>query len=211
MNTDTLGLLSNVLYIALAFFALWIAGRMVLRNLSLLQNKISSSRAIHLAIWLALGEIFTLPLIDLLGLIQLITTLSTDETGEVYTLWGSVPPLIYDLCMGFTIVFIYSYTVILGWKPLFKRVPPISGSIQLSSFEKFFSLCALAGLVNHVVRFVFISIIWPQGTFEIGGFGKGIAGFFAGWLTGFIILAIAIYVMYELIAKKEDEFLETGV
>ena len=189
-------LMSTVPIVVLELFALWIAGRIVLNNLSLLQNNVSSNRAIQLIIWLALGEIFTQPLIDLLALAQLFTTLSF-ENGEAYTLWGNAP------------MFIYGYTLITGWKPLFKRVPPILGSIQLSPFERIFSLFTVAGLVYHTVRYVLTGIIWFQGSFGPMSVGKGIAGFFAGWLTGLLILGIIIYVMSELIAKKEEESLET--
>ncbi len=204
MNPDTLGLLFNVLDVALALFALWIAGRIVLRNLSFVHNKISSNRAIQLLIWLALGEIFILLLLDLLGLIQLITTLSS-ETGEAYTLWGSVPPLVYDLSTVFTVLFIYSATLTIGWKPLFKRVPPILEAIQFNVYEKVFSLLAIAALVNHVIRFIIHSVIWQQTPLEVEGLGKGIAGFFAGWLTGLLIVAIIIYVMSELLEKQTEK------
>lgn len=207
MNPDTLGLLSNVLNVALALFALWIAGRIVLRNLSFIQSNISSSRAMQLLIWLALGEIFTFPFLDTLGIVQL--TISLDTTGDVYTLWGSVPPLIYDLCMVLTTLFIYGFTLMISWRLLFKRVPPILESIQLSSFEKVFSLLAIASLINHIVRFVLISIIFYQSPMLGVGLGKGTAGFFAGWLVGLLIVGITIYVMFELIAKKEDEIIET--
>jgi len=201
-------LMSTVPIVVLELFALWIAGRIVLNNLSLLQNNVSSNRAIQLIIWLALGEIFTQPLIDLLALAQLFTTLSF-ENGEAYTLWGNAPMFIYDLSLLFILLFIYGYTLITGWKPLFKRVPPILESVQLSPFERIFSLFTIAGLVNHAIRYVLTGIIWFQGTAGPEGFGKGIAGFFAGWLTGLLILGIIIYVMSELIAKKEEESLET--
>ena len=204
MNPDTLGLLFNVLDVALALFALWIAGRIVLRNLSFIQTNISSSRAIQLLIWLALGEIFILPVLDLLGLIQLITRLSPD-TGEAYTLWGSVPSIVYELSTVFTILFIYSATLMAGWKHLFKRVPPIFETIRLNSFEKVFSLLAIAALVNHVLRFIILSVIWQQTPLEVKGLEKGIAGFFAGWLVGLLIIGIAIYVMSGLIEKQTEK------
>ena len=214
MNPGTfLELLYNVLtstipIVVLKLLAVWIAGRIVLNNLSLLQNNVSSNRAIQLIIWLALGEILTQPLIDLLALAQLFTTFSF-ENGEAYTLWGNVPAFIYDLCVVFILLFIYGITLITGWMPFFKRVPPILESIQLSPFERIFSLFTIAGLVNHAIRSVLTGIIWFQGSAGPVSFGKGIAGFFAGWLTGLLIVGIAIYVMSELIAKKEEESLET--
>ena len=204
MNPEALGLLFNVLSVALALFALWVAGRIVLRNLSIIQNKISPSRAIQLLIWLALGEILILSFLDFIGLIQLFTTLSS-EAGEAYTLWGRVPPLIYDLFVGFTTLFIYGFTMILGWEPLIKRVPPILESIQLNSFEKVLGLLVIAGLVNHVVRFVVSSVIWQQTPLEVQGLEKGITGFIAGWLVGLLIIGIAIYVMYEQIERQTEK------
>jgi hypothetical protein len=210
MNPDTLGLLSNVLNIALVLFALWIAGRIVLRNLSLLQNNVASGRPIQLAIWLALGGLFTIPLFDLLRIFHLfdVWLMPSFEAGEFVTLWGSVPWFVYDACIGLTMLIIYGNTLKMGWKPLFKRDPPILESIQINSFERVFILCTIAGLANNIVLTVLYSIIWSQSPLEIEGIGKGIAGFFAGWLTSLLIVAIAIYVMSEFIARKEDEFLE---
>ena len=205
MNPDNLGLLFNVFDVALALFALWIAGRIVLRNLPLLQNYISSSRAMQLIIWFALGEIFILPLLDLLGLIQLITTLSSETSGEAYTLWGRVPPFVYDLTNVFTILFIYSATLMIGWKHLLKRMPKILESIQINSFEKIFSLLAVAAFVNHIIRFIIFSVIWQQTALEVTGLDKGIAGFFAGWLVGLLIIGITIYVMYERIERQTEK------
>ncbi len=205
MNPDTLGLLFNALSIAVALFALWTAGRIILRNLSFIQNKISTSRAIQLLIWLALGEIFILVLLDLLGLIQLVTSLYTDTTGEAYTLWGSVPSLVHNLSTVFTELLIYSATLMICWKPLFRRVPPILEAIQLNSYERVFSMLAIATLVNHVIRFIIDSIIWQQTPLEVEGLGKGISGFIAGWLVGLLLVAIIIYVMSGLIARQIDK------
>ena len=205
MNPDTLGLLFNALSIAVALFALWTAGRIILRNLSFIQNKISTSRAIQLLLWLALGEIFILVLLDLLGLIQLVTSLYTDTTGEAYTLWGSVPSLVHNLSTVFTELLIYGATLMICWKPLFRRVPPIPEAIQLNSYERVFSMLAIATLVNHVIRFIIDSIIWQQTPLEVEGLGKGISGFIAGWLVGLLLVAIIIYVMSGLIARQIDK------
>jgi len=204
MNPDTLGLLFNVLTIASALFVLWIAGRMVLRNLSFIQNKISSNRTIQVLIWIGLGEIFIIPLLDLAEYIQRITMLPSDR-GVAYTLWGSVPALVYELSTVFTGLFIYSATLMIIWKPLFRRVPPIFESIQLNSFEKVYSLFVIAALVNHFIRIIILGVTWQQPPLEVEGLGNETAGFIVGWLTSLLLTAIIFYVTSKVVERQREK------
>jgi hypothetical protein len=206
MDIENLISYSGLVNLFLVFIAFWVAGRIISRNLFAIPIPAASRRPLQWMVLFAIAGFLTLPLIDLLRFLRSLLTILTPAiattTGEVATLWGNVPWLVYDALMELTALFVYTFTLVTGRKWISEQAK-VSKALRLSSFERGLILFAIAGLINFVVRNVLLSVTLSQGPQVSGQLGVGVAGFLAGWLLGILLLLGAAFLFSRKISGVE--------
>lgn len=198
---QTLDFVASI-FIFLAFIpALWICGRIILRN------SMNEDHFTRLFLWLVLGGFFLVPLVDLIsylrGLFMLVIP-SDSNTSEVYMFMGTTSLLFYNILFTAIGVITYSSGIYYGRKIVAEHRLPVIKELALSPLEQNFIGLGLAGLFSRMIRgillnFVSISIPTPSGLFS-GGF----LGSFVGWVIAFIILAIVIIYMDGKLKSQQE-------
>jgi len=148
MNTN-LEIFFNVVGTVLmltAIPALWISGRILLRNL------ISKDRSTQLFLWLVLGGFFNIPLVDILSNPgNLIAQAIPSDQTELPVRIGTTS-IILNLM-------IYAFAIYYGQRIIAKHNLPFMNELNLTSLERGFIVLGLAGLFNHAVRGIVINFI----------------------------------------------------
>lgn len=198
---QTLDFVASI-FIFLAFIpALWISGRIILRN------SMSEDHSTRLFLWLALAGFFIIPLVDLIsylrGLFMLVIP-SDQNTGEVQLFMGTTSLLFYSILFTAIGVITYSAGIYYGRKIMAEQRLPVIKDLALSSFEQNFVALGLAGLFSRMIRgiilnFISISIPTPSGLFF-----RGFMGSFIGWVLAFIILAIVLIYMDGKLRSQQE-------
>lgn len=196
----------SIAYFLAAFIALWISGRIILRNYA------SENRTTTIFLWLALGGLILTPLFDFLQYLH--PVLSLIDTSN----WNSVVVSVFlgvgvylhysiiNLILGITL---YSLAIYHGRKMIAKGKLPLIQGLQLGNWELGFVLFGIAGLINQMVSgilFRFVQINLPFLT-ESQDLEQGLKGFWISWLIGIIILLVTLFIMNELINRREIELL----
>ena len=206
---ESMQLMESVMSIAVflaTFPALWISGRIILRNYA------GYSRTTHAYLWLALGGLILTPLTDLLRYLSSVLSLI------IPSLRSPVPFMVF---LGVGNFMLYStITLILGMivyglavyyaRPLLAlgKLPLIQG-LKLEFWESGFVLLGIGGLINQMVRGIvvrFVSISLPSLT-DTQDLAQGYKGFWVTWLIAFLILLVTLFVMDKLITRGENELL----
>jgi hypothetical protein len=205
--TDSMQIISGVTSAALflaTFLALWISGRIILRNYD------GNNRVLHFILWLALAGLILTPLLDFilyLGSILNLIIPSSDQSGTISVFLGMAPFMYFltiRLILGIAVYGLTLYYIRRLEVP--DRLPNIQG-LKLRNWEFGFILLGIAGLVNNIVRgivFNFVSINFPS---LITSFDQSqlFIGFWITWLIAFIILIGAMFCMNELLYRREDK------
>lgn len=197
------GVTSVALFLA-TFAALWISGRIILRNYD------GNNRVLHFILWLALAGLIHTPLLDFilyLGSILNLIIPSSDQSGSISVFLGMAPILNFLTIRLILGIAVYGLTLYYVRKLVVPdRLPYIQG-LRLSDWEFGFILLGIAGLMNNIVRgivFNFVSINFPS---LITSFDQAqlIKGFWITWLIAFLILIGTLFCMNELLYRREDK------
>jgi hypothetical protein len=202
---DNLLLMSSIgsIVIFLSVFpALWISGRIILRNFSLHKH------AIQIFLWLALGGLILTPIYDFLRYLGYVLSLvipSLRNSVPISVFLGVGPYLVYSIITLILGVIVYTLSFNHAHTLINKGRIPLNPELQLGNWELSIVLLGVAGLVNQlisgiIVKFLFIYL--PSLTDQLN-FAQGLNGFWISWLIAFIILLGTLFIMYQKIQTRE--------
>jgi len=197
------GVESAILFLA-TFPALWISGRIILRNYT------GEYRALQIILWLTLGGLILTPLTDLLRYLGSVLNLfipSSDKLGIISVFLGMAPFLFYSTISLIQGIAVYGLTLYYARKLVVQGKLPFIRGLKLSNWEFGFVLLGLAGLVNRMVNGIvvnFVSIYFPSLTNQLN-LNQLFIGFWISWLIAYIILIIILFWMNELLYRRENE------
>jgi hypothetical protein len=136
---DVLSVIYSLALLLAAILALWLAGRMILRNISQIpgfKDNFALKRPLILMLWLALGGLFVIPLIDLIGLIDVLVEsfvpLFAIPASQFVTAAGMEPSLFTGM-RGALLLLVYGLALWLGLKVSRSWNIPIDLPIQLTT------------------------------------------------------------------------------
>jgi hypothetical protein len=204
---DSMQLISSVESAAMflvTFPALWISGRIILRNYAV------ENRALQIFLWLALGGLILTPLIDFIRYLSYVLYLiipSSDKFNNVSVFLGMAPYLYYTTITLVLGIAVYSLAFYHSRKLVAQSKLPFIQGLQISNWEFGFVLLGIAGLVNHMVSRIvvnFVSIYIPSLTAQLD-ITQLFKGFWISWLIGFIILIVTLFCMSELLNRRENK------
>jgi hypothetical protein len=172
--------------------ALWISGRIILRNL------ITADHRTRLFLWLVLGGFFLIPLADLISyfssLLMLAVPLDQNTTPVVLFL-GTTSWLTYTILFTAIGVITYAVGIYYGRKIIDERRLPMIKDLALNALEENLMVLGLAGLLHSMVTGIllrFFSIRIPS---THDPFSWGFMGALTGLIGAFTILTIVIIYM----------------
>ena len=186
--------------------ALWISGRIILRNYTV------ENRALQIFLWLALGGLILTPLTDFVRYLSSVLTLiipSPDKLNPI-TIFLGVAPYVYFLTITLVLgIAVYSLAFYQARKLVAESKMPFIQGLQISNWEFGFILLGIAGLVNHMVSGIvlnFVSIYIPSLTTQLN-LPQVFRGYWISWLVGFILLIVTLFCMRELLNRTENKSL----
>jgi hypothetical protein len=196
---DFQGTLFSLLRLLAPVPALWIAARFEPRISEAIKHwqQRPLSRAFRLTLWLAIGYLFTAPLLEAIGLAQDVAgALSRDNWGPgdggFNTFWGTPPVGWFYVLTAAEVVAVFALVFALGWRYL---RAPIADSLAVSTMhiiDRIFILLACGGLVTGMVRSVVIGVVLLQGPPAISPWSRGIIGFLGAWLLGLLLFSALV-------------------
>jgi hypothetical protein len=200
MEAD-LSLIYSVCVFLAAFPALWISGRIILRN------DAGDNPTTQLFLWLALGGLILYPLADLLryflSFLSLIIPSFWNFTPMTVTL-GMGPFLVYSTITLILGIVVYGLAYYYARRVIAQgEIPPIR-ALQLENWELGFVLLGIIGLINQMVKGIvvsFVSINLNSLAFRLDLSPQ--KGFWISWLIALLILLATLYVINERITKSE--------
>lgn len=148
MNADLeffFNLIGTALMIA-AVPALWVSGRILLRN------PIATDRVTQLFLWLVLGGFFTIPLFDIFSDLENLGIAAIQADQPDLPVRIGTTSIVWNLI-------IYVVGIYLGLRVMARLGLPFIKELTLTSVERGFTVLGLAGLFNHAVRGILINLI----------------------------------------------------
>jgi hypothetical protein len=200
-SMQIIGVVASAAIFLATFLALWISGRIILRNYD------GKNRVLHIILWLSLAGLIHTPLRDIilyLGSILNLIIPSWDEFGSISVSLGMAPFLYFSTITLILGIAVYGLTLYYASKLVASDRLLYIQRLQLSNWEFGFLLLGIAGLVNNIVRGIvinFVSIYFP-GLISLFDLAQG---FWITWLIAFIILIGTLFCMNELIYRREDK------
>ena len=192
-------LMSSIRSIAVflaAFPALWIAGRITLRNYS------SNDRATQMFLWLALGGLILTPLTDFLRYLGSLLSLvipSLRYAGTITVFLGVGPFLLYSTITLILGILVYGLALYDGRMMIADGNKPFLPQLQLESWELGFVLLGIVGLINHMVSGVVVSFVnmYLPSLAAQQGLAQLSTGFWISWLMAIVVLLVTLFIMRE--------------
>jgi hypothetical protein len=207
-----LNTLYSLAWLIAIIFALWIAGRMILRNIPQVQetkDDMILERPLILMIWLALGGLFVTPLQDLIGLIdsfvETFVPLFAIPASQFVTVSGTEPWPLFTGMRGALLLLVYGLALWLGLKVLRIWNIPIDLAIRITPFEKGFMILAFGGLAYRAVYAVVGLVISSGATALSLRLGSQLAGEGISWILGLLLLGLILLVMVNRIDTRFQE------
>lgn len=198
---EILNFVTSLLIFLALIPALWISGRIILRN------RLTENRPTRLFLWLVLAGFFLIPLHDLIsyvvGLLMLAIP-SNQRMTEVVLFLGTTSWLFYTILFTAIGVITYSLGIYYGRKIIDEHRLPVIKDLALSSLEQDFMVLGLAGLLHSMVTGIllrFFSISIPASS---DPFSWGFTGALVGLIGAFIILAIVIIYMDRKLKSQQE-------
>ncbi len=189
--------LFNILVVLAVIPALWVAGRIVVRDSAI--NQIS----VRLFVWLVLGGFFLRPLVGLVSLVRNILSVALSEhmassmPAVEFAFLGLTPQALYAAMDA--VVWLVGYGIALVYGPRLmqqygRRIVQVLG---LTPLEQAFAVLGLAGLLITMLN-GFTSYAWPVfgGQME----GNSLSGLFI-WAVGFLLLITIAIAMRARLAR----------
>ena len=211
---DVLSVIYSLALLLAVIFALWIAGRMILRNIAQVQehkDDMVLERPLILMIWLALGGLFVIPLIDLIGIIdafvETFVPLFAIPASQFVTAAGMEPSLFTGM-RGALLLLVYGLALWLGLKVLRIWNIPIDLPLRLTSFEKVFMVLVFGGLAHNAVEEIVFGVVFTGATALSFRLGSQLAGEGISWILALLLLGLILLVMLNrLDARLEKDSL----
>ncbi len=201
-NLPTVSSISNIIMFLAVIPALWVSGRIILRNF------MSSDHAIILFLWLVLGGFFLIPLIDLLSYLRNLVLLivSPDQNMmEMPLFLGTIAWFWYAIISLVVAITIYAVAMIYGKRLLVEHGQPLIEQLSLNDMEKAFTVLGLAGLLSSMIHGIVGNFLWILNTESARTVTLGSWGVILGWVLGFLLLILAILLMNQRLDKEEDK------
>lgn len=195
--------ISNFILFLAVIPALWLSGRIILRN------PIHSDRAIQVFLWLVLGGFFLIPLIDLLVYLRsLISLLVSPEENmmKVQLFLGTTSWFLYSAISLVVAAAIYAVAIIYGRRFLIEHGQPVIEQLSLNDMEQAFTVLGLAGLLSSMIHGIVGNFLGILDTGSARTVTLGHWGVILGWVLGFLILIVAILFMNQKLENAEDKF-----
>jgi len=199
-NFQILDSVGGILIFLAAVPALWIAGRIILKN------PLGDHRT-QLFLWLVLGGFFLIPLVDLISYLRdlILLAIPSDQNATNIPLFlGTSSWLIYSVVAITMGVIVYSFAIYYGGRIIEKRQLPILKDLTLNSLEKGFIVLGIAGLFHQMIRGIVINFIWMRLPLSPGVTSQGLIGSLVGWIIAFLLLAIAVISMNRKLQSEQD-------
>jgi hypothetical protein len=184
----------SILAILFIIVGLWIAGKFLPACINWIHPKVNNdllSRPFaKIILWLALGGLFTLPLLDILrwlGNFANIVFIPVGQGGDGFTTFlGLIPIRVY---YGFYLILMLAIYGIVVWF----TIDYLSTPGQFNQTERIFIILSVASLVYHGVSNIFnyiFSFQLPSGLVQQN---YGIPGFVFEVVVGFVILFLILF------------------
>jgi hypothetical protein len=177
----------NILAILCITIGLYIAGRFLPTLITWTHvqypNNALSGWFRKIILWLALGTLFTAPLLDGVSSLGVLVNviLAQPGTSEFPTLLGTVSSRVYFLFPLLLMIVVYSITIYLG-------IGFITSSRQFHQTERTFIVLAVASLVFGVINSVFTQVLSFQVPFLKVQQNYGLSGYLFEVLVGIVLL-----------------------
>ena len=198
---DVLSAIYSLALLLAAIVALWLAGRIILRNISQIRgfrDDFALKRPLILMMWLALGGLFVIPLIDLIGIIDAFVAtfvpLFAIPASQFVTAAGMAPSLFTGM-RGALFLLVYGLALWLGLKVLRTWNVPNDLSIRVTPFEKIFMILVFGGLAHSAVEEVVFGVVFTEATALSFHLGSQLAGWGISWILGLLLLGLILLVM----------------
>lgn len=192
METTFLSPMLSILALLSVIVGLWVAGRLLPTVMVWLKskypNRLLSSQFSRITLWIALGALFTLPLLDLISWLRnLISVLLIPQSGGAFsTMFGTVSPQIYLLFPLLLMTAIY--IIILYYGNDF-----LSKSRQFHQIERFFIVLTIASLVYRGINTIFAQVLSFQLPLINIQQNYGAIGYLLEVLVGGVIFIIILF------------------
>ena len=200
--SNILNSIYSLAWLLAIIFALWIAGRIILRNIAQVQEQKDDmvlERPLILMIWLALGGLFAIPLLDLIGIIdafvETFVPLFAIPASQFVTVSGTEPWPLFTGMRGALLLLVYGLALWLGLRVLRIWNTPIDLSIRVTPFEKVFMILAFGGLAYRAVDAVMGVVISTGASALSLRLGSQLAGDGISWILGLLLLGLILLVM----------------
>ena len=201
-NLQIVSSISNIIMVLAVIPALWVSGRIILRN------PISSDHSILLFLWLVLGGFFLIPLIDLLSNLRNLLSLivSPDENMmEIPLFLGTTSWFWYSIISLIVATAIYAIAIIYGKRLLMEHGQTVIELLSLNDVEQAFFVLGLAGLLSSMIHGIIGNFLWilNTDTETARSMPLGPWGAILGWVLAFLILIVVILLMNQKLLKEE--------
>jgi len=192
----------SLTWLLAVIFALWIAGRIILRNISQVQeNKddVALEYPLILMIWLALGGLFAIPLLDLIGIIdaflETFVPLFAIPASQFVTVSGTEPWPLFTVMRGALLLLVYGLALWLGLKVLRIWNIQIDLSIRVTPFEKVFMILSFGGLAHRAVEMIVLNTVTSVASAFSLQLGSQLLGWGISWILALLLLGIILLAM----------------
>jgi hypothetical protein len=174
----------TLLQLLFSLLAFWLAGRIILCNLALLNTW---GKAGQLLIWLALAGGFTRPFIDLSRILTALLEAFSTPVADSLAAWAY-----YQAISSAVTVLVYGMVVAITWPLIANTGWFASTGLRLDNFERLMLVFGLAGLVNLFISMI-LSLFW-SGVLQ----GDALPGlnFIKEWGAGLLLLLVLIGLIY---------------
>jgi hypothetical protein len=190
----------NILAILAVIAGLYISGKFLPSLIAWVHIKNPSSPLLSqfpkIIIWLALGALFTAPLLDLINAFSILinVTLAAQGASEYPFLLGTVSPRVYFLFPLLLMLGVYALIIYFG-------KDYISSSKQFRQTERTFIILAIASLIFSAINSVFTQVLSFQAPFLNVQQNFGLVGYLVEILIGIVILAVILFGLNRLLSN----------
>ena len=201
----------SLAWLLAVIFALWITGRIILRNISRVQeNKddVALECPLILMVWLALGGLFATPLLDLIGIIdaflETFVPLFTIPASQFVTVSGTEPWPLFTVMRAALLLLVYGLALWLGSKVLRIWNIPIDLSIRVTPFEKVFMILSFGGLAHRAVEMIVLDTVTSAASFFSLRLGSQLMGWGLSWVLALLLLGSILLVMLNRLDSLQE-------
>jgi hypothetical protein len=160
-------------------------------------------------LWLALGALFAMPLLDLLGFLRSLADISTralwnPEINPAATPWGTAPWGLYLLLANLLLLAAYITTFACLWAPLNRRTHPGNHG-RLPRWATAYMVAVVASLLYRLLQATVLRVVWLQLPTTLPSASRGVIGFSIGWVLGLLFLLFVILLFPKPIVEEQGE------